>query len=233
MLKRAIDMVAAAAGLIAMAPLLVVAAIGIRLSSAGPVLYRSQRIGCRGRTFTILKLRSMHANSCSTGSAITAHRDPRVFPLGAWLRRLKIDELPQLVNVLRGDMSLVGPRPEDPRIVAEQYGALGMETLAVRPGLTSPGTLYACMEGESLIDAADPEGSYVRKVLPRKLRLDAAYVRTASPRVDLALLVRTMWMIATRLVQTPHARHRQDAARLRREREIAHAARLVTGRAQD
>jgi lipopolysaccharide/colanic/teichoic acid biosynthesis glycosyltransferase len=195
-MKRFADIVAATVGLIAAAPVLMAATLGIRLSSAGPVFYTSPRIGRGGRPFTIFKLRTMHVDTCGTGSAITAYEDPRVFPFGAWLRRTKIDELPQLVNVLRGDMSIVGPRPEDPRIVCDHYGPLGAETLTVRPGLTSPGTLYGCTDGARLVSAADPEGSYLRDVLPRKLALDVAYVRTASLGTDVALIARTIRAIA-------------------------------------
>jgi lipopolysaccharide/colanic/teichoic acid biosynthesis glycosyltransferase len=218
-MKRVVDIVGATLGLITTAPVLIAATLGIRLSSAGPVLYTSPRIGRDGRPFTILKLRTMHANTCGTGSAITAHRDPRVFPFGAWLRVTKIDELPQLLNVLRGDMSIVGPRPEDPRIVCDHYGPLGAETLTVRPGLTSPGSLYGCTDGARLVSATDPEGSYLRDVLPRKLALDVAYVRTVSLGTDLALIVRTIWVIATPSPGGRWSRGRQAAAATAGERE--------------
>jgi len=220
-LPRWADLLIAVIALILVSPILLAAAIAIRLSSRGPVIYRQRRVGRDGVIFEMFKLRTMHAASCSAGSAITAHRDSRVFPFGAWLRRTKIDELPQLVNILRGDMSVVGPRPEDPRIVADHYGPVGRETLAVRPGLTSPGSLYSCLEGEHLIDAADPEASYLRNVLPRKLGLDATYVRTTSLRVDFVLLARTIGVITGRLVMTAEARDRQDAARARQQRETA------------
>src|SRR2546422_763278 len=139
MAKRLIEVVLAALAAIVAAPLVALAAVGIRLSSAGPVLYRAERVGRDRRPFIMFKLRTMHLRRRSDSSRITGARDPRVFPFGAWLRAVKVDELPQLWNVLRGEMALVGPRPEDPAIVARHYDALGRETLTVRPGLPRPG----------------------------------------------------------------------------------------------
>src|SRR5207247_1439230 len=117
MARRLLDALIVGPALVVTAPFLAVAAIGIRLASPGPILFRATRVGLRGRLFTMYKLRTMHVDQGRYTSAITAHRDPRIFPWGAWLRWSKIDELPQLFNVLRGDMSIVGPRPEVPRIV--------------------------------------------------------------------------------------------------------------------
>src|SRR5580765_2430484 len=162
--KRLLDIVVTACALTAAAPLLLVAAVGIRLTSPGPVLYRAQRIGrdrrrpyanlCLGayqperrragyggREFTMYKFRTMHV-SADPGSSITARNDSRVFPFGAWLRATKIDELPQLINIIRGDMTLVGPRPEAPDIVRNHYTPDDLSTLQTLPGLTSPGSLY-------------------------------------------------------------------------------------------
>src|ERR671923_1545938 len=124
MAKRLIDIVLAGVGLALAAPVLALAALGIRLSSPGPVFYRARRAGRAGSCFTMYKLRTMHQRRPGQASRITGQDDPRVFPLGALLRRTKIDELPQLFNVLRGDMSIVGPRPEDPAIVARHYTPL-------------------------------------------------------------------------------------------------------------
>src|SRR2546422_2268160 len=120
MVRRLVDVVCAAIALVATAPLLALAAVGIRRASPGAVLYRAERVGRGGRPFIMYKLRTMHARRRSDASVITGAEDPRVFPLGAWLRRLKIDELPQLLNVLRGEMAIVGPRPEDPAIVRDR-----------------------------------------------------------------------------------------------------------------
>src|SRR2546426_10858891 len=152
MVKRPLDVALGLLGLALAAPLLAVAAIGIRLSSPGPVLYRARRVGRSGAGFTMYKLRTMHQRE-GAASAITGRNDPRVFPFGAWLRRTKIDELPQLFNVLRGDMSLVGPRPEDPAIVLRHYAPVHRETLAVRHGLASPGSIYNSTPGQRQISS--------------------------------------------------------------------------------
>src|SRR2546429_6482941 len=159
MVKRPLDVALGLLGLTLAAPLLAVAAIGIRLSSPGPVLYRARRVGRNGAGFTMYKLRTMHQRE-GAASAITGRNDPRVFPFGAWLRRTKIDELPQLFNVLRGDMSIVGPRPEDPRIVRDHFRPLHFETLRVRPGLASPGSLFNYTHGEALLAGGDAEAQY-------------------------------------------------------------------------
>ncbi len=200
MVRRLVDVVCAAIALVATAPLLALAAVGIRLASPGAVTYRAERVGRGGRPFIMYKLRTMHARRRSDASVITGTEDPRVFPLGAWLRRLKIDELPQLLNVLRGEMALVGPRPEDPAIVSRYYTALGMETLAVPPGLASPGSIYSSTHGAALLQGSDPEAAYVARLLPLKLALDAVYVRRASLAYDARIVGRTVWVIVATLL---------------------------------
>ena len=198
--KRLCDLGLASIGLVLGAPLLAAAAAGIRLSSPGPLLYRAPRIGRAGRPFTMYKLRTMLVGDTGATSAITGRNDPRVFRFGAWLRRAKIDELPQLFNVLRGDMSLVGPRPEDPRIVAEHFTPRHFETLVVRPGLASPGSIYNYTHGERLLTGADPERDYVEQLLPFKLALEVVYVRRASLRYDVAIIGRALATIAAVLL---------------------------------
>src|SRR6058998_2704707 len=183
----------------AAAPVLLVAAVGIRLSSPGPLLYRARLVGRYGRLFTMYKLRTMYVDHGS-GSVITAQRDPRVFPFGRPLRRLKIDELPQLVNVLRGEMSLVGPRPQHPDIVRRYYAPEDWETLRVRPGLASPGSLYDSTHGEPLVGSADPERTYVARLLPVVLALDRVYLRHASLWYDATIVGRTLLVIAATLL---------------------------------
>lgn len=195
--KRAFDVVLAGAGLVAALPVLAAAAAGIRLSSPGPVLYRAPRVGRGGAPFIMYKLRTMHAGA--GGSRITAGRDPRVFALGRLLRRGKVDELPQLLNILRGEMSVVGPRAEDPGIVARYYADAHHETLAARPGLTSPGTLYYYTHGEDALGTDDTEAHYARELLPFKLALDTVYVRHASVAYDVRLVLRTIAVIAGRV----------------------------------
>lgn len=193
--KRLLDVVLAAVALVAAAPLLAVAAVGIRLASPGPVLHRARRTGKAGVPFTMYKLRTMHVARGAPGSTITAQDDPRVFRFGAWLRRAKVDELPQLVNILRGEMSIVGPRPEHPHIVERYYTPAHVATLAVRPGLTSPGTLYDYTHGEDLVGPTHPERAYVERLLPLRLALDLVYLRCRSLGYDVALIARTIALI--------------------------------------
>jgi lipopolysaccharide/colanic/teichoic acid biosynthesis glycosyltransferase len=201
MLKRAFDVAFSFLALVAAAPILIVAAIAIRLSSPGPVLYRATRVGRAGHPFTMFKLRTMHLNQAVVGgklatSAITARDDPRVFAVGRVLRQTKVDELPQLWNVLRGDMSLVGPRPEDPRFVEKNYTPVQLTTLDVRPGLTSPGSVWYYTSAESGVTTDDPERHYVEHILPLKLALDLVYVRGTSGWYDVTLIARTIFVLA-------------------------------------
>jgi len=196
--RRLLDVVLTGLALVVLAPAMALAAIGIRLSSPGPVFYKAVRAGRDGRPFVMYKMRTMHHRRRSDDSLITAERDPRVFPFGAWLRRSKLDELPQIFNVLRGEMAVVGPRPEDPSIVDRYYTAAQWETLKVAPGLTSPGALYSTTHGEQRLSAVDPERDYVQRVLPVKLALDRVYVRHASVGYDLALIIRTIFVVTGR-----------------------------------
>jgi lipopolysaccharide/colanic/teichoic acid biosynthesis glycosyltransferase len=199
MVKRLFDILVAMVGLVLAIPVIAFGAIGIRLTSPGPVFFPAVRIGQLGREFKMYKLRSMHV---ATGqcSAITADHDPRVFAFGRLLRALKIDELPQLWNVLIGQMSIVGPRPEDPKIVADHYTQIDQATLMVKPGLTSPGSIYNYTHGETMIDSTDPERSYVDHLLPVKLSLEQAYLRDASLLYDVRLILRTVWVLACKAV---------------------------------
>ncbi len=188
--KRTFDVVVAATALLAVSPLLLIALIGIKLTSPGPVFYKAKRVGMGGANFSMLKFRTMHVGS-DRQSAITAPDDRRVFRFGRILRQLKIDELPQFWNILSGDMSLVGPRPEDPKIVEHHYTAWMRETLEVPPGVTSPGAVYGYVFGDDLLDAEDPEGSYVSKLMPPKLALERAYLDRAGFLSDLHYIVMT------------------------------------------
>lgn len=204
MATRPCDLLIAAAALVPAAPLCLLAAAGIWLTEGRPVLHRSRRVGLGGRVFTMYKFRTMRIASAVAGAApITAHADARVFPFGAWLRASKIDELPQFVNVLIGDMAIVGPRPEDPAIVDAWYGPLARETLTVRPGLASPGSIYNFTHGEPQLDARalpgeDAAATYARVLLPRKLALDLVYVREASIGADLRIMMRAAIAILAR-----------------------------------
>ncbi|MCC6126041.1 MAG: sugar transferase [Pirellulales bacterium] len=194
-MKRPFDIVAAAAALIVLSPIFLIAALGIRLSSRGPVLYRATRAGKNGRPFVMHKFRTMRIEQGNRASAITAAGDDRVFAVGRLLRALKIDELPQLYDILRGEMSLVGPRPEALEIVRDHYAPEHWETLAVRPGLASPGSIYNYTHGEKLIGKENPERDYLEKLLPLKLALDEVYVRQAGFVYDLRIIVRTAMVI--------------------------------------
>jgi lipopolysaccharide/colanic/teichoic acid biosynthesis glycosyltransferase len=194
---RPIDATLAALALLPAAPVCLVAAAGIWLADGGPVLYRSRRVGVGGRLFTMYKFRTMR-NGAHRAGAITGEEDGRVFAFGRRLRQWKIDELPQLVNVLRGEMAIVGPRPEDPAIVDACYGPLARETLAVLPGLASPGSIYNFTHGERQVGSQHVESTYVRELLPRKLALDLVYVRAASVRYDLCIMLRAAIAIVAR-----------------------------------
>lgn len=187
--KRIMDLALSAAGLVLLAPLLAAAALAVKLSSPGPVLYRQERLGLGGRPFRILKLRSMRDGT--PGPEVTAAGDGRVTGVGRLLRRTKIDELPQLWNVLAGDMSLVGPRPEVRRY-AERYAADYARILAVRPGITDMAAVEYIDEEAILSRAPDPEAAYVEQVLPAKIRLYHRYLAERSLRTDLRLIVRTL-----------------------------------------
>lgn len=192
MAKRLFDILCASLALTAALPALCVAAVAIRCASPGPVIYCARRVGRGGTIFTMYKFRTMHVASGTDWNAITAENDPRVFRIGQLLRHLKIDELPQLINVIRGDMSLVGPRPEDPDIVDRAFTPEYRRTLTVAPGLASPGSIYNYTHGEDLLDGDDPESSYVEKLLPIKMSLELAYVQQQSFVHDLEIMMRTV-----------------------------------------
>jgi lipopolysaccharide/colanic/teichoic acid biosynthesis glycosyltransferase len=195
MLKRAFDITMAGLGLLLIAPLLLGIAVWIRLDSPGPALFRQQRVGRFGAPFRIHKFRTMLHGAA--GPEITSGADARITRAGAWLRRSKLDELPQLIDVLVGDMSLVGPRPEVPRYVALYPVGLRDKLLSVRPGITDLASIEFRREAELLSAAADPERTYVEQVLPEKLRLAARYVDTASFWGDLRLILRTLAALMT------------------------------------
>jgi Sugar transferases involved in lipopolysaccharide synthesis len=186
--KRLMDLAGATVGLALSWPLLLLIAAAIRLGDGGPVFFRQTRIGERGVPFRIWKFRSMSATR--TGREITADGDARITCVGGWLRRFRLDELPQLFNVLAGEMSLVGPRPELPRFV-DGYSPAERPVLDFRPGITDPASLRFRDEGALLAASADPVETYVQRILPEKLRMSLAYARHATPLSDLAVLLAT------------------------------------------
>lgn len=202
-MKRFFDIVFASCALVIVLPIFALVAFAILLSSSGPIFYHARRVGKDQRLFDMLKFRTMHVNN--NGPAITGHRDPRIFRVGTILRKLKVDELPQLLNVLKGEMSVVGPRPEDPRIVQEHYTSWMLETLTVRPGITSPGAVFYYTQGETLIDPDDPETSYVKNLLEPKMAIERAYLDRATPWTDLVNIIKTITaIIATAFGASPN-----------------------------
>ncbi|MFY9510933.1 MAG: sugar transferase [Rubrivivax sp.] len=207
MLKRLLDLTAALAGLLLLWPLFVVVALLVKLDSPGPVFYRQVRVGRHGKHFRIFKFRTMVTQQLAGAAEITVAGDARVTRVGTWLRRYKLDELPQLIDVLRGTMSLVGPRPEVPRYVALYPEEIRRRLLSVRPGITDFASVRYRNEGDLLSRAADPESEYVHVVLPTKLRYALHYVDNSSLVNDLRVLGLTL-----RTVFAPDggSRRRQD-----------------------
>ncbi|MEZ6127618.1 MAG: sugar transferase [Planctomycetaceae bacterium] len=193
MIRRAFDIAVAATVLVFAAPVIAVAAVSVKLSSSGPAFFAAPRVGLGGTLFTMHKLRTMHCRA-DQGSSITAAADSRIFLAGRILRKLKIDELPQLINVLKGDMAVVGPRPEAPDIVERHYTASDRETLAVRPGLTSPGAIYNYTHGEVLLAEhdIDAEVLYVERILPEKMAMERDYLPRASVLTDIGVILQTV-----------------------------------------
>jgi lipopolysaccharide/colanic/teichoic acid biosynthesis glycosyltransferase len=190
MMKRGFDIIAALLGLIVLAPLFAIVALLIRVDSAGPVFFRQERIGKRFRPFWIYKFRTMTEDASLTGGVLTAGIDPRITRAGHILRQTKIDELPQLINVLRGDMSLVGPRPEVRRYV-EMFRHHYDMILAVRPGITDLASLKYRDEAAILARFENPEAEYLHRILPDKLCLAEEYIRRSSLVFDLVLILKT------------------------------------------
>jgi len=193
---RAFDVVVATFALTLTAPLAVLIAAAIRADSPGPVIFRARRVGVNGREFVMFKFRTMCADREPAGPGITASDDPRVTRVGRWLRPSKLDEWPQLVNVIAGEMSLVGPRPEDPRYVAS-YSDQQRQVLRVRPGVTSVASL-AFRDEEALLVGPDSERRYREEILPEKLAMEVGYLGRASWTGNLAVLWRTAVHCLTR-----------------------------------
>jgi lipopolysaccharide/colanic/teichoic acid biosynthesis glycosyltransferase len=211
-LNRAIDVTAAALALVILSPLFLLIALLIVLDSPGPIFYRAERVGFRGRPLGMLKFRKMRTGA--RGVALTVADDERFTRLGAWLARTKLDELPQLWHVLRGEMSLVGPRPESPSFVSRFQSDYDV-ILRVRPGLTGYAQLAFAKEG-SILDPQDPQAHYLDAILPQKVGLDRLYASRVSTRRDLSILVATF---VTLVLRQPVAVHRETAALALRRRE--------------
>lgn len=191
MMKRAFDIVASLLALAILLPLLLVIALTVAVTSPGGAFFRQVRVGRGGRAFRLLKFRSMRPQSEAHGQITVGGRDPRITGIGYALRRTKLDELPQLWNVLMGDMSIVGPRPEVPKYVA-LYSSEQRAVLDVRPGITSLASIAYIDENEVLGRSDDPERTYVQEVMPAKLQLDLQYVRERSLGLDVRIILRTL-----------------------------------------
>lgn len=189
--KRLLDLLVAIPALIVLAPWLALCSLFIKLDSRGPVFFRQVRIGRGGRPFRIFKFRTMVADAEARGAQLTIGADRRITRVGHWLRRSKLDELPQLFNVLGGAMTLVGPRPEVPRYV-EKYDAAQRAILALTPGITSLASLQFRHESELLATQAEPETFYLIEVMPAKIRIDLAYAQRATVLTDLGVIAKTV-----------------------------------------
>ena len=208
MAKRLFDLLLSSIGLVLLMPVLLLIALVVKLDSAGPVMYRQERVGRFGRTFRIHKFRTMRhvpataadarAPVSTPGLQITVGADSRITRAGRFLRTSKLDELPQLLDVWLGDMSLVGPRPEVPRYVAHYPAHLRDKVLSVRPGITDIASIEYRDEASVLARASDPEHAYIHEVLPHKLALAAQYVDQASLWLDVRLIARTVQAIVGR-----------------------------------
>lgn len=189
-LKRFFDVVLSFIALIVLSPVFLFAAIGVYISSPGPILFKANRVGKNGKPFLMYKFRSMHLNH-EKGHMITLRTDSRIFPFGRFLRKTKIDELPQLINILQGSMSIVGWRPEDEENVKKVFIGKYNQVLKSKPGLTSPGSLYDYTHGENYED----EASYEKEFLPQKMDLELYYVKRKSILYDARLIARTVKVI--------------------------------------
>ncbi len=193
--KRLFDITVSLLVLALTFPLLLFAVIGLKFSSNGPVFYLARRVGRDRKIFTMHKFRTMHVHDPGEGPVITSPNDIRIFPFGNLLRKLKIDELPQFIDVLRGKMSVVGPRPEDPDIVDKYYSERHLLTLLVKPGVTSPASIDFSIRGDQQLDGNDVVGSYVANILDPKLEIELNYIKKSGLVEDTKIVLKTGWFV--------------------------------------
>jgi lipopolysaccharide/colanic/teichoic acid biosynthesis glycosyltransferase len=191
MLKRSFDIISSGVGLLIISPILLMVSLAIALSSKGGVFYKQSRVGLNGVHFNILKFRTMFTGSDKKGLLTVGDRDPRVTPIGYYLRKYKLDELPQLINVLIGDMSLVGPRPEVSKYV-DLYSEEDRMVLSIKPGITDYASIYFRNENEILNSSTDPEKKYIEEVMPLKLELNKKYIEEKGLMTDLKIIFMTL-----------------------------------------
>jgi lipopolysaccharide/colanic/teichoic acid biosynthesis glycosyltransferase len=193
--KRLFDLISTTAVLVVIFPILAVIAIAIKLTSPGPVFYLQKRVGINGKIFSLYKFRTMHIDADQRGPLITVGmRDPRISTIGYYLRRFKIDELPQLFNILKGEMSVVGPRPEVERYVAF-YNQQQRKVLTVKPGLTDYASIMYVRENELLANSPNPEKTYIEEIMPEKLKLGIEYIDNINFLNDLKIIFKTLKVI--------------------------------------
>ena len=192
--KRSFDIITSILGLLLLTPLMFILALCIRIDSRGHVFYRGVRVGRFGKPFKVFKFRTMVVNAEMIGGPSTADDDPRITKVGSFLRRYKLDEVPQLLNVVKGEMSFVGPRPEVPMEVNE-YNDLEKNILSVRPGITDWASLTFHNEGEILKGSMDPHKTYKEKIRPQKLKLALKYVEERSFLVDMKIILQTLLLL--------------------------------------
>ena len=196
-MKRAFDVIMSGLGLIVLSPLFLVLAVWIKADSKGPVFYRQTRVGRWNRNFRLFKFRSMRPDSDKLGLITVGGHDPRVTRSGYYIRKYKLDEFPQLINVFRGEMSLVGPRPEVRKYV-DMYTPEQRRVLDVRPGITSLASIRYRNENEILAQAEDPDQCYIEKIMPEKIAIDMEYVDKANLATDIRLIFSTFKEIITK-----------------------------------
>jgi len=197
MLKRIFDILFSSLGLVILSPFLIPIAIIIKVHDGGSVFYRGERTGQHGKMFRIYKYRTMIVDAEITGVLSTSKEDPRITPVGRFIRKTKIDELPQLINVLKGEMSMVGPRPEVKRFT-DMYTDEEKVLLELKPGITDYASIWNADEGEILKGSGNPDGDYLEKIRPEKIRLQLKYYREKSFWVDLKIIFLTIKKILTR-----------------------------------
>jgi lipopolysaccharide/colanic/teichoic acid biosynthesis glycosyltransferase len=203
-LKRSFDLIIASLALVLLSPIFLFIALAIKRDSKGPVFYRGLRAAAGSRSFAMLKFRTMVVGADKVGGPSTADGDPRITRVGRYLRKYKLDELPQLLNVVKGDMSLVGPRPEVPQYVA-MLTQEERQILTVRPGLTDLASLWNSDEGGALAGADDPERAYLEIIRPRKIQLQLEYVRCRSLPTDFWIIWQTVLVVLLRRRARPIA----------------------------
>jgi len=198
-MKRLFDILFSALGLLFLSPIFLIIAILIKREGRGPILYRGVRVGKFGKTFKIFKFRTLVANAEKIGGPSTADDDPRITKVGRLIRKYKLDELPQLINVLKGEMSFVGPRPEVPFYV-KMFTEEERTILSLRPGITDWASLWNPDEGAILAGSSDPEKTYMEKIRPEKIRLQLRYVRERSFWADLKIILLTLKKLTRRVI---------------------------------